>query len=73
MHTEIQFPIVILFQGNYPCNNMELLCENSGFCVIKNGRPQCECQEGYLGETCQISINETNSSSGNWPGKLNIK
>ena len=54
-------------------NNTELFCENSGSCVVKNGRIQCMCQEGYSGETCQLSIIESTWSTRTLAGKYTLK
>jgi len=33
-------------------------CQNNGFCSKPNEKFECDCQEGFEGDTCAININE---------------
>ena len=48
--------LLISFQGGYPCQNDELICENGGVCKkSEGGYAYCDCPVAYEGDTCQFS------------------
>ena len=51
----VAFKKLILVLPLLVCNNDEWKnkCKNGGKCKDEGGLPQCECTDGFLGDTCE--------------------
>ncbi|CAD5112247.1 DgyrCDS1478 [Dimorphilus gyrociliatus] len=38
------------------CISNEKICENSGTCIRKDGKPVCVCLDGFDGDNCEITL-----------------